>query len=355
MAEKARKRITLGDVAGETGYTINTVSRALRDKPDIALETRIRIQETAERMGYVRNVMASSLRSGRTRTLGVILGTLENPYYAVMADQLNHAAEKKGYTLVVLCSRDDVGRELQMANTAIGHQMDGILLFPTAGSLMTVQRMREAGMPFVLLARSLAGDQEEALADSVIGDDAHGAYLAAKHLIEHGRRKLGYLSLEDVTYATAERLKGFRRACREAGIPEEEIRLSVGDARRPGEIVREWLRAGLDGLCAFCDAEAWSVVSDLTEKGVRIPRDLAVIGFDNIQENLRFPWPICSVGFDMGQFAETAVQMIRDKIHHPDSPPRRVILPFTLVCRGSCGEKKDGAETAPEEPEASRP
>ena len=333
LADRTGKRVTLGDVAKATGYTINTVSHALRDMDDISLETRVRIQETAERMGYVRNVMASSLRSGRTRTLGLILGALENPYYAIMANELSLAAEKKGYTVVVLSSRDDPGRELRMTNTAIGHQMDGILIFPSMDPRPAVSRMQEAGLPFVVLARELGYLK----ADTVRGDDAQGACLAARHLIEAGRRHLGYYSQQEVSFSSSQRLEGFRRACREAGIPDADQRISCMENRPRAEILTEWIRDGVDGLCAFCDAEAWQAVSLLTERGFRIPQDLAVIGFDNIQDSLVFPWPICSVGFDMTQFAESAIRLIRHKIHHPDSEPQEVILPCSLTCRHSCG------------------
>ena len=333
MSERNGKRVTLEDVAKATGYSINTVSHALRDKEDISLETRIRIQETAERMGYVRNVMASSLRSGRTRLLGLILGNLENPYYAIMANQLSQAAEKKGYTIVVLSSRDEPGRELRMTNIAIGNQMDGVLFFPSSDARPAVSRMREAGMPFVVLARELP----HLKADLVRGDDFQGAMLAARHLIEAGRRHLGYIGLENIPFSTPRRLEGFLQACREAGIPESDLRISSAEGRPMSEVLAQWVRDGVNGVCAFCDAEAWQSVNVLTEQGVRIPEDLAIIGFDNIQDNLVFPWPICSVGFDMAQFAENAIRLIRHKIHHPDSEPEQIILPCTLTCRRSCG------------------
>lgn len=333
VAGRTGKRVTLGDVAKATGFTINTVSHALRDKEDISLETRVLIQETAERMGYVRNIMASSLRSGRTRTLGLIMGGLENPYYAIMANELGQAAEKKGYTIVVLSSRDDPMRELRMTNIAIGHQMDGVLLFPSRDARAAVNRMREAGMPYVVLARELPHLE----ADTVRGDDFQGARLAAEHLIAAGRRRLAYLGLEEVPFSTPQRKAGFLEACREAGIPESDLRISSAEGRPLREILTEWIREGVDGLFAFCDAEAWQAVSVMTELGIRIPDGLAVVGFDNIQDNLVFPWPICSVGFDMTLFAESAIRMIRHKIHHPDSHPEQMVLPCTLTCRHSCG------------------
>ena len=104
---RASDRVTLEDVAKATGYTINTVSRALKNKPDISRQTCLHIQEVAREMGYVRNYIASSLRSGRTKTIALISGTLTNPFYVVLADLLQREAFRLGYSLMILCSQDD--------------------------------------------------------------------------------------------------------------------------------------------------------------------------------------------------------------------------------------------------------
>ena len=130
MPSFSGKRVTLQDVARATGYTANTVSRALKNKPDISAETSKRIQDAARRMGYVRNAMACSLRSGHTRTLGVIVGGMSNPYYGRMTDSIQDAAAEEGYSLLIFCSRDDPELEYQLIETAISRQVDGILLFP---------------------------------------------------------------------------------------------------------------------------------------------------------------------------------------------------------------------------------
>ena len=128
MPSFSGKRVTLQDVARATGYTANTVSRALKNKPDISAETSKKIQDAARRMGYVRNAMACSLRSGHTRTLGVIVGGMSNPYYGRMTDSIQDAAAEEGYSLLIFCSRDDPELEYQLIETAISRQVDGILL-----------------------------------------------------------------------------------------------------------------------------------------------------------------------------------------------------------------------------------
>ena len=120
MKDPALRPVTLQDIARVTGYTVNTVSRALKDKDDISRETCLRIQKVAREMGYVRNYLASSLRSGRTKTLAMIAGSMVNPFYAILADLVQQEAARLGYSLMILCSRDDPDAELSAVEMAAG-------------------------------------------------------------------------------------------------------------------------------------------------------------------------------------------------------------------------------------------
>ena len=222
MPSFSGKRVTLQDVARATGYTANTVSRALKNKPDISAETSKKIQDAARRMGYVRNAMACSLRSGHTRTLGVIVGGMSNPYYGRMTDSIQDAAAEEGYSLLIFCSRDDPELEYQLIETAISRQVDGILLFPCRGSQRTIERLKAVGIPYVLMARYLKEGQD----DCVICDEEKGAYLATKHLLDAGRRP-AFLNSYDVVFSSEQRRAGFLRACREAGLSPEHCPIAV--------------------------------------------------------------------------------------------------------------------------------
>ncbi|MBP3454247.1 MAG: LacI family DNA-binding transcriptional regulator, partial [Clostridia bacterium] len=155
-----KRRVTLQDVAKATGYSINTISHALKNKPDIAPATREKIQQVAREMGYIRNEMARSLRSGRTKTLGVIVGGMSNPFYGLMADAIQDAAMKLGYTLLILCSRDQEDIEQQVLETAIRRQVDGVLLFPSWSSARSIKLLKDNGIPYVLMARYLEKGQD---------------------------------------------------------------------------------------------------------------------------------------------------------------------------------------------------
>ena len=327
------KRITLQDLARETGYTVNTVSRALKNKSDISRATCEQIQRVAQEMGYVRNYMASSLRSGRTRTLGVIVGGMSNPFYSIMADDIQDVAMSLGYSLMILCSRDEPALEMHVVETAMSRQVDGILLFPCKGSQPTIDRLKTAGIPFVLMSRYLARGAE----DSVICDEEEGEYLATRHLIQAGRRKLAYLYTYDVIYSSEMRMHGFRRACAEAGIPPEDSHVyNCQNDRATLEQLKRWKHEGVNGLFFFCDMEAWNAISCMHSAGLRVPDDFAVTSFDNIQGKMHFPTPLCSVDGCMPEIARSGIDLLRKRIHGEDLPVQTIVYPVRLVCRGSC-------------------
>lgn len=330
------KRVTLQDIARRTGVTINTVSRALKNKPDISVKTCQRIQQVAQEMGYVRNYAASSLRSGRTKTIGLILGEMSNPYYAVVADAVHEAASALGYTLLTLCTREDPQQEMLAVETALSRQVDGILLFPGRDASEAIRRMRETRTPYVLMSRSL----NDRLDDCVMCDEDEGGYLATRHLIEGGRRKLAFLCKSEIVYSTEHRYKGFLRACDEFAIPEENRHCAINlPAAEEEATLRRWHAEGVDGIFVFCDMEAWNAISCLEGLGVKIPQDIAVVGFDNIQAKINFPMPLCTVDPSINETIDIAVDLLRKRIHKEELPPQEIKVPARLVCRNSCGGK----------------
>lgn len=345
MTKPSNKRVTLQDIARETGYSVNTVSRALRGMRDISAQTTEQIRTVARDMGYTANQLASSLRSGRTHLFAVVLGGMSNPFYGIMADSIQDAAQAAGYSVMIMCSRDDARLELKLVEQAIARCVDGILLFPTGESGPTIARLRESGMPFVLMSRYL----NEGEADSVVCDEAQGAYLATRHLIEAGRRRLAYISSGTVVFSSERRLSGFQRACDEAEIPADQRRVIVASRNIMAERqLEDWcvelvevltrLRdEGFDGLFIFCDVEAWHAM-DAMQKSGRFSSDaFGIASFDNIEGALSFPIPLCSVSYDYGELARSGIELLRRRIHGDAQPPRTVVCPVILVCRGSCG------------------
>ena len=341
------RRVTLSDIARETGYSVNTVSRALRNMADISPETCAHIQSVARGMGYMANQIASSLRSGRTHTLAVVVGSMANPFYGIMVDSIQDAAQAVGYSVMTMCSREDAALERRLVEEAVSRRVDGILLFPTVESGETIALLKAAGVPFVLMSRYLT----PGAADSVVCDEARGAYLATRHLIEAGCHRLAYVSRNRIALSSEERVRGFLRACDEAGLSGDDRRVCMPGAAdgalfpaREGGLVEGLLRLkaeGFDGLFMFCDVEAWHALDAMQKSGRFSPDDFGIVSFDNIEGALSFPLPLCSVDCSLPEMARRGIELLRSRIHGDPRPPQTVVCPVKLVCRASCGKDRD--------------
>ncbi|MCE5342704.1 MAG: LacI family transcriptional regulator [Eubacteriales bacterium] len=325
------KRVLLQDIAIATGYTVNTVSRALQNKYDISKSTCAHIQKVADEMGYVRNNIASSLRSGKSRTLAVIVGEASNPFYAIMIDTIHDIAEGNGYTVMVLCSRDKAEQEQKAIVTSIGRQVDGVLLFPSNHTASNLAMMRQSGIPFVLVSRHLENPDY----DSVVCDEETGGYLAGKHLIQAGHRKLAFVYFSEVVFSSEQRTRGLLRAAREAGIPAEDVHFFQRgtDAQTVAQL-RQWKAEGVTGIFVFCDIEAWQLYDCMNTCGMK--DDFSLVGFDNIQGVIGFPSPLCTVDGAMREVAKAAFLLLMERIRGDVLPPKSLMFPVRLVCRGSC-------------------
>lgn len=269
---------------------------------------------------------------------------MSNPFYSIMTDTIQDCAMRAGYSVMIMCSRDEPKLEYQLTEQAISRQVDGILLFPNASSHQTIQRLQESGTPFVLMFRMLEKDQ----ADSVVCDEEGGAYLATRHLIEHGWQRLAYLSGDTIIYSSEYRICGFLRACREAGIPETDRRICVLSEEHitsgmdhegvsiPPETLLTLKRDGFNGLFIFSDVQAWRVIYTLQNTPGISPHDFGIASFDNIEGPLSFPIPLCSIDCNYTQIAQEGINLILSRIQGDDRPPQTIVCPVRLVCRGSC-------------------
>ncbi|NLG26236.1 MAG: LacI family transcriptional regulator, partial [Clostridiales bacterium] len=261
------RRVTLKDIARETGYTANTVSKALRDGPDLAGDTKRRIREAAERMGYVANAAASSLRSGSTRTIALVIADVANPFFGILVKEVEQCARQNGYSILVMNTEEDGGREVEAIRTAIAKSVDGVLLVPAQRDRAGVALLRRAGIPYVLVGRAF----EEGQDDCVLFDDRAGGYLATRHLLEIGRRDILMVNAPGHIYNARERLRGYADALAAFGLaarPERVIELdsALGDVGARLERLAErgvWY----DAVFAFSDHLAFAIVCQLQAMG----------------------------------------------------------------------------------------
>ena len=326
-------KVTLKDIARQTGYSVNTVSHALAGKTDIAPATREEIARVAREMGYIRNTAASSLRSGRSRTIALILPDAANPNFIIMFRGIEAFFRQKSYTVFVLNTDEDPGIERDAIRAALAQNADGIILCPAADDEENLQYLQGTGVPFCLIGRRTEGG-----ADYVICDDEMGGYLAAGHLFDAGHRELALFNGDMRISAASERLAGVRRALQERGaaLPADRIlSLSVktGDSNRAQMRTFFEQHPALSGLIAFSDLLAYEAICVLEEMGKRVPQDISVVGFDNICSDFSFSPALSSVSVSKKTMAATAAELIWAKIEGNAPAKSCILLPTKLVER----------------------
>lgn len=316
QVKKQQKRtVTLKDLAEKTGYSINTVSRALRGKDDIAEDTIAMIKQTAKEMGYINNTIASSLRLGYTNTVAVILGDISNPHFAIMTKEIENHARLFGYSAFLLNTNENSQNEWEAIKTAINKNVDGIIICPAQESDENVKFLMDSGVPFIQIGRYT----ETLDANYVVCDDVHGGYLAARHLIENGHRRILFLNAPSYISSSRERLKGYIQAHEEAGIPvcRELVReISVSESNI-SQIMDEVMGAGdeFTAVFGFSDMVAWEAWTWLHDHGYRVPEDYSIIGFDHIQSRMAIPFQLTTISSYKAKMSITAVDCLRCKIN----------------------------------------
>lgn len=327
-------KITLKDIAARTGYSVNTVSHALAGKTDIAAATREEIAHVAAEMGYIRNTAASGLRSGRSRTVALILPDVANPNFIIMFRGIEAFFRQKSYTVFVLNTDEDPKIEGEAIRAALAQSVDGIILCPVADSADNLRYLKNTGVPFCLIGRRTT--QEDT--DYAVCDDEAGGFLAAAHLCEAGHRHLAFFNGDSRISAASERMIGVRRALAQWGVslPDDHVlTLSVrtGDSNRAR--MRSFFEAhpNVTGLIAFSDLLAFEAISVLEEMGKTVPHDISVVGFDNICSDFSFSPALSSVSVSKKTMAMGAAELLWARIEGDAVTDPHLLLPTKLVER----------------------
>ncbi|MDO4547770.1 MAG: LacI family DNA-binding transcriptional regulator [Clostridia bacterium] len=309
---------TLKTVAQLTGFTTNTVSLALRDSPRVAKQTKEKIIAIAQQVGYVQNAIAGSLRSGRTNTCALVMGDIANPLFAIKIKAMEREFRKLGYQIMIFNTDEDAKQELDAVYTAISRKADGIVLCPCQKDEDALNLIRQYDMPCVLSGRYT----EPQLEDAVIWDDRKGGYLAAKHLISRGCRKIAWLGVTQRISSARDRKLGYLEALGEAGIapdPEWVVETSpiAGDIE---DMVMKLMASGVDGICAFSDLIAWEIICCLEKKGIKVPQSVRLTGFDDAQKYMHIPYRLTSISADVNAEAVEVARLLSLRMSQRDRP-----------------------------------
>ena len=298
------KKVTLADIAARCGVSINTVSHALKDKPDISEATKAMIRQAAEEMGYIGNSSASFLRSGVSKCIAIILGDISNPHFAILIKEIEVTARKEGYTCFVLNTEEDEALERAAIIAAIGKNVDGIILCPVQRSDQNVQFLMKSGIPFTLIGRRF----EHLNTNYVICDDTHSGYIAAEYILKQNKKRTAVITAESYVSSSRERLQGIREcyAAKGAVLAEEDIyRVPLSDRLR-GKMLRNVAMQGYDSAICFSDLLALELLS--------FAPDIEIVSFDHIKSRFRMPCQFTSVTSSKAKMSDIAVRILLDAI-----------------------------------------
>lgn len=334
--------VTLKDIAEELNVSINTVSRALRDMPDISQETTCLVKETALRLGYRKNLAASCLKTAKSMMLGIVVPDICNPVFSYMYKGIELACNETDYTLMLGNSNGDPEKESKILLNMLDHGVDGIFLVPGMKDGQVVEVLKNAEIPYVLLQRRYAGVETNIVQSS----DYEGGRLAAEHLYGLGHRSFLYISAPMYISSAKERYDGFAAYLRQQGMPDPVIEVLECDSTRNGgyRAAKEWLgsKDGSSATAIFCfsDYMAYGVYEAITEAGLKVPGDISVIGYDNNEYSEMIYPPLTTVDmlpFEIGSKSAEKMLVLLDNREELGESPETILSP-KLILRESTKE-----------------
>ena len=331
--------VNLKQVAELSGVSVRTVSNVVNGYQYVAPETRQRVQTAIDALGYRPNAAARSLRTGRTGLLALVIPALDQPYFAELARAVVQHATAAGYTVVLDQTDADRDRELDLLSGQPGRTMfDGLILNPL--TLTSADIPERPARPIVLLGeRAIATS-----ADHVHIDNVAAARVATEHLIAGGRRHVAVIGTQDIPSGQSARLRlqGAMIALAEAGLTAHPSLLRPSDTytRMAGyTAMQEILDSGrsVDAVFCFNDSMAIGALRALRERRVRVPDDVAVVGFDDIEEGQFSAPPLTTVRPDKDAIARIAVERLVARIGGESGPGQEIEVGFDLVVRETTG------------------
>jgi LacI family transcriptional regulator len=321
------------DVAGTAGVSVKTVSRVVNGEPGVRQDTAARVDAAIAQLGFARNDVASSLRSGRAGALGLVIEDVANPFYSTIARAVEDVAHARGHILITGSCEEDPTRERQLSLRLLRRLVDALLIVPAGADHRYLLPELRARMPIVFLDRPPRGVK----ADMVLLDNVGGAHKGVEHLLRQGHERVAFIGDSPELYTAGERLAGYRAALEDAGLElrDELVRAGSHDAVHAERAARELLSLPRDtrptGL--FC-ANNRNTIGALRALG-EAPGAVALVGFDDFELADMLATPVTVVRHAPEEMGRIAAELAYARLDGNGARPVRRTIPCELVVRGS--------------------
>lgn len=335
------------DIADELGLSVVTVSKVLRNHPDIGEETRKRVLKRVEELDYQPNELARSLVTGRSYLVGLVVPGLLHPFYAEVAQSLSSAIRKKGYSLIIASSEEDPELERREIRQLLARRLDALVIASTGDDIEQFKLLERKKQRFVLIDRDLRDHS----ANFVGVDDEAAGRIATEHLLNIGCRLVAHIRGQDNSTGIG-RYKGYQSALLNRGLPERPeyvvgaSNVDTNSVQQGFEAVRLLLSRNPkpDGVFCYNDPLAIGAIDAILEEGLRVPEDIAVIGCGNLHYDRNLRVPLSSIDQHSPEIGRRAADLVLSMIESKKTlRPRSCILEPVLVVRASTQCQRDAA------------
>ena len=337
------KRATIRDVAAAAGVSKATASKYVSGGDYyVSAEARSKIDAAILDLDYRPNAVAQSLANRRTFTIGVVVASLRNPFYPELVGGIEEVADPAGYTLLLGSTEADPAREAQIVQSMLQRQVDGVIMASVRMAADEVERLMSRGLQVVLASRDLPG----LVADTVSVDNYAGGEIAGTHLIGHGHQRVGLIAGPSDIRPFVQRESGFREALRLAGValPDDLVVRVESNIEAGYAAMTQLLELPSPPTAVFVSSDelAFGALDAAAERGVRIPQDVGLIGYDNVDFSARARVPLTTVNSNAHRLGVLAAERLTSRIaeRREQEPMRQVIEP-ELIIRRSCGCTED--------------
>ena len=333
---------TIKDVAAIAGVSFTTVSHVVNNSRPVSADVRAKVERAISQLNYVPSAVARSLKARATATIGVVVPNSMNPYFAELARGIEDGCAREGYCMFFCNSDDDPVKQRHYLRTLREKRIDGLVIASAGDDAVLAQSLADAHEPLVIVDRNIAGLE----ADFVQIDHERGAYLATRHLLELGHVRIGCITGAVSTAVSAMRLHGFIRALAERGIEIPPAAIVEGDfSAAGGQAAAARLFDAFEPTAIFAcnDMMGIGALRVAAERGIRVPAQCSVIGFDDLEIGAYTYPSLSTVGDSVRALGEAAAQTLIERISGAQSggPRRRLVSPrlvlreSTAVCAGT--------------------
>ncbi len=326
--------VTLADIAREAGTSQSTASRALSGRGYVAADVRERLLAAADRLGYVPDASARTLKQKTSRVVGVVVSDLDNPFYGGLAAGVEQTLREADYRMVLVGDNSESSEETAAVRTFLAMRSAGVILTPVGSDAVSLLHRR--GVPVVEVDRRIA----TVPCDAVVIDNVRGAREAVDHLLGLGHRRIALLGVETEWTSDVGRVAGYREAHAAAGVAVDEsliLRIPFHDAaaaRRIGDLLDRQAPTAIFAANNLLAEQAWRV---LRARGLALPDDISLVGFDDVQWTEMVSPGITTVAQPTIELGRCAASLLLRRIREPASPTEIELLQPALVVRASTG------------------